>query len=66
MAVFDDARDDLPAWLLASASGRELVARGCRDDVEAAAGLDVDAAAPVLEGAAFVAARSRRDLGRRR
>jgi 2-phosphosulfolactate phosphatase len=54
MAAFDDARDDLVDWLLASASGRELVAKGCRDDVRAAGQLDVEALAPVLRGAAFV------------
>ena len=53
MAAFDEARDDLPEWLLASASGRELVARGRRDDVVAAAALDVEAIVPVLIGAAF-------------
>ena len=51
MAAFDEARDDLPEWLLASASGRELVGRGRRDDVVAAAALDVEAVAPVLVGA---------------
>jgi 2-phosphosulfolactate phosphatase len=56
MAAFDDARDDLRAWLLASGSGRELAARGWRDDVEVAAALDVDAVAPILVGAAFVGA----------
>ena len=56
MAAFDDARDDLRAWLLASGSGRELAARGWRDDVEVAAALDVDAVAPILVGAAFVSA----------
>jgi len=56
MAAFDDARDDLREWLLASGSGRELVARGWGDDVEAAAPLDVDAVPPVLVGAAFVGA----------
>ncbi len=59
MASFDEARDDLRGWLLASASGRELVARGRRDDVLAAAALDVEAIAPVLVGAAFVGATPR-------
>jgi 2-phosphosulfolactate phosphatase len=54
MAAFDDARDGLWEWLLASGSGRELVAWGWRDDVEAAAALDVEAVVPVLDGAAFV------------
>ncbi|MGH9227910.1 MAG: 2-phosphosulfolactate phosphatase [Acidimicrobiales bacterium] len=59
MAAFDEARDDLREWLLASASGRELVGRGRRDDVVAAAALDVEAVAPVLVGAAFVGATPR-------
>jgi 2-phosphosulfolactate phosphatase len=59
MAAFDDARDDLREWLLTSASGRELVGRGRRDDVVAAAALDVEAVAPVLVGAAFVGATPR-------
>jgi len=54
MAAFDEARDDLPGWLLASTSGRELVGRRRRDDVVAAAALDVDAIAPVLVRSAFV------------
>jgi 2-phosphosulfolactate phosphatase len=59
MAAFDDARDDLPGWLLASTSGRELVGRGRRDDVVAAAALDVEAIAPVLVRAGFVGATPR-------
>jgi 2-phosphosulfolactate phosphatase len=59
MAAFDEARDDLEDWLLASASGRDLVARGRRDDVTAAATLDVEAIAPVLVGAGFVGAPAR-------
>jgi 2-phosphosulfolactate phosphatase len=59
MAAFDEARDDLPAWLLASTSGRELVGRGRRDDVLAAAALDVEAIAPVLVRATFVGATPR-------
>jgi 2-phosphosulfolactate phosphatase len=59
MAAFDEARDDLPGWLLASTSGRELVGRGRRDDVVAAAALDVEAIAPVLVRAAFVGATPR-------
>ncbi len=54
MAAFDDARDDLPAWLLACESGRELLGRGWRDDVEAAAVVDAESVAPVLDRAAFV------------
>jgi 2-phosphosulfolactate phosphatase len=59
MAAFDEARDDLREWLLASTSGRELVGRGRRDDVVVAAALDVEALAPVLVGAAFVGATPR-------
>jgi 2-phosphosulfolactate phosphatase len=59
MAAFDEARDDLSAWLLASTSGRELVGRGRRDDVLAAAALDVEAIAPVLVRATFVGATPR-------
>jgi 2-phosphosulfolactate phosphatase len=59
MAAFDEARDDLEEWLLACASGRELVARGRQDDVAAAAELDVEAVAPVLVGAGFVGAPAR-------
>jgi 2-phosphosulfolactate phosphatase len=59
MAAFDEARDDLPGWLLASTSGRELVGQGRRDDVMAAAALDVEAIAPVLVRAAFVGATPR-------
>jgi 2-phosphosulfolactate phosphatase len=59
MAAFDEARDDLPGWLLASTSGRELVGRGRRDDVVASAALDVEAIAPVLVRAAFVGATPR-------
>jgi 2-phosphosulfolactate phosphatase len=54
MAAFDDARHDLGEWLLTTRSGRELVARGRSADVAAAASLDVDAVAPMLQGAAFV------------
>jgi 2-phosphosulfolactate phosphatase len=59
MAAFDEARDDLRDWLLTSTSGRELEGRGQRDDVVAAAALDVEAVAPVLVGAAFVGATPR-------
>jgi 2-phosphosulfolactate phosphatase len=53
MAAFDAARDDLGAWLADSASGRELVAIGFGDDVDAAARLDAEDVAPVLDGPAF-------------
>ena len=49
------AGGDLGAWLAATASGRELVARGGADDVATAAALDAEAAVPVLDGPRFVA-----------
>lgn len=52
-AAFDAVRDDLPGWLAATASGRELAAIGFDDDVAAAAVLDADAVAPVLDGVGF-------------
>jgi 2-phosphosulfolactate phosphatase len=56
-AAVRDARGDLEDVLLACASGRELVERhGLRADVEVAAALDADRAAPALVGTAFVAA----------
>jgi len=54
-AAFADARTDLGAWLAATASGRELAARGWADDVATAAVLDAEAVVPVLDGAAFTA-----------
>jgi 2-phosphosulfolactate phosphatase len=56
IAAFDAAQDDLVTWLAGSASGRELIALGHLDDVEAAAALDADAVAPVLDGPVFRAA----------
>lgn len=53
IAAFDAARHDLGAWLAGSASGRELIALGFDDDVEAAAVLDAEDVAPVLDGPAF-------------
>jgi 2-phosphosulfolactate phosphatase len=52
-AAFLAARDDLPGWLAGSASGRELAAWGWDDDVDAAAVLDAEDVAPVIEGPAF-------------
>lgn len=54
VAAYEAAADDLPGWLAASASGRELVDRGWGDDVAMAAELDVSAAVPQLMGPAFV------------
>lgn len=53
IAAFDAARDDLGGWLADSASGRELVGIGFGDDVEAAARLDAEDVAAVLDGPAF-------------
>ena len=52
-AAFLAARDELQSWLAGSASGRELAAWGWDDDVDAAATLDAEDVAPVLEGPAF-------------
>jgi 2-phosphosulfolactate phosphatase len=52
-AAFDGLRDDLLGALLASGSGRELVARGWTTDVEWAADHDSSRAVPVLDGGAF-------------
>jgi 2-phosphosulfolactate phosphatase len=53
IAAFDAARGDLTGWLAGSASGRELIALGFDDDVEAAALLDAEDVAPVLDGPGF-------------
>jgi 2-phosphosulfolactate phosphatase len=53
IAAFNAAGADLAGWLAGSASGRELVAVGFGDDVEAAAWLDAEDVAPVLDGPAF-------------
>jgi 2-phosphosulfolactate phosphatase len=55
VAAFRDAGDDLAAWLAATASGRELVARGWADDTVTAAALDADAVVPALDGPRFAA-----------
>ncbi|HEV7692960.1 MAG TPA: 2-phosphosulfolactate phosphatase [Hyphomonadaceae bacterium] len=47
-AVFEAARGDLEARMLASISGQELVERGFADDVRFAAEVDVSEAAPML------------------
>lgn len=53
IGAFDAARDELGEWLAGSSSGRELIAIGFGDDVEAAAALDAEQVAPVLDGVAF-------------
>jgi 2-phosphosulfolactate phosphatase len=55
-AAFLDARSLLTDVLLSCASGRELVERGCRDDVEEAAMLDMSSVAALLVDDGFVAA----------
>lgn len=57
IAAFEQAQPDLVGSLVGSVSGRELVARGRRDDVEVAAAFDVSDAAPVLRDGAYEAAR---------
>ena len=53
-AAFDAARaGGLGEWLAGCGSGRELSARGWSDDVAAAAALDAEVVAPVLDGAEF-------------
>jgi len=53
-AAFEAARDGgLVDWLTGSGSGRELAARGWSDDVLAAAELDAEAVAAVLDGPEF-------------
>jgi 2-phosphosulfolactate phosphatase len=52
-AAFQSARDDLVGWLAGSASGRELAAWGRDDDIDAAAALDAEDVAPVLDGSVF-------------
>ncbi len=54
VAAFDAARDDLSSWLRGSASGRQLIAIGFGVDVDAAAVLDAEHVAPVLDGREFV------------
>jgi 2-phosphosulfolactate phosphatase len=51
---------DLAALLGDCAGGRELIAKGFGEDVDVAAGLDADAAVPVLVDGRFVAADRRR------
>ena len=53
-AAFTDARGALLDRLSSCASGRELIDKGFRDDVELAAAMDVSDSAPVLIEDAFV------------
>lgn len=52
-AAFQTARADLPGFLAACGSGRELAARGYADDVAFAAAHDVSKMAPRLRDGAF-------------
>ncbi len=53
-AAFIDAKSELDDRLLATASGRELAARGWHDDVYTSARLDVTSVAAQLDDGAFV------------
>jgi 2-phosphosulfolactate phosphatase len=55
-AAFQQARADVLSVLLACGSGRELIARGCREDVLLAAALNVSTAVPRLVAGAYQAA----------
>jgi 2-phosphosulfolactate phosphatase len=55
LAAFRAAQHDLLAWLVASASGRQLVERGWDDDVRTAAELDADGVAARLGDDGFAA-----------
>ena len=56
VAVFIDARGELPDRLTSCASGREVGSRGYAIDVSLAAELDVTDTVPILQDGAFVAA----------
>jgi 2-phosphosulfolactate phosphatase len=53
-AAFESVADRLGEQLSACSSGRELIDRGFRRDVELACALDVSRTVPVLKGEAFV------------
>jgi 2-phosphosulfolactate phosphatase len=54
IAAFSEAAPRLRDRLEQCASGRELIAGGCSEDVRIAAELDVSPVAPRLEGETFV------------
>ena len=56
VAVFKDARDELPDRLTSCSSGREVGARGYEIDATLAAELNVSETVPILQDGAFVAA----------
>jgi 2-phosphosulfolactate phosphatase len=62
--AFASARDDLPAILRASISGRELTDRGFADDIALAAELDASDLVPILESDRFTATRAARSRRR--
>jgi 2-phosphosulfolactate phosphatase len=53
VTLFRAASDDLAGWLAKTGSGQELTAWGFDDDVAAAAVLDAEAVAPVLDDRTF-------------
>ena len=53
-AAWADAAAALPARLADCASGRELVAKGCAEDVAIAAELDASDCVPILSGERFI------------
>jgi 2-phosphosulfolactate phosphatase len=53
VALFRVASEDVAGWLTQTASGRELAAWGFDDDVAAAAVLDAEEVAPVLDDRTF-------------
>jgi 2-phosphosulfolactate phosphatase len=58
VAAFERFRDRLEEVLAASISGRELTARGFREDVALAAAYAISGTAPVLSGGRFVGDRT--------
>ena len=53
-ALFESCRTDLTCLLATCASGKELIHRGYRPDVEHASRLDCSTSAPLLSGDRFV------------
>jgi 2-phosphosulfolactate phosphatase len=53
-AAFERVADGLVEPISSCSSGRELIERGFRRDVELASALDVSRIVPVLEGDAFI------------
>lgn len=61
IAAYREFRDCLPETLLECSSGRELVKRGFRDDIELAAELDAGTSVPILTDDGFQSPTSLRD-----